>query len=84
MRNFRLRTHASMCIALDEVRRCIHTCRSSQESDPLYICCEKSLQPWIGTYISRCMRSRKSVGRVYIFVPRKLYLWHNYNRVVYE
>ena len=27
--------HLCVDVALDEVRRCIHTCRSSQESDPL-------------------------------------------------
>ena len=52
MRNFRLHTILCVDVALDEVRRCIHTCRSSQESDPL--CEKKSLRPWIGTYISRC------------------------------
>ena len=66
-------------IALDEVCRCIHTCRSSQESDPLYICCEKIVTTMAYRqeriiFPELYMRIRKSVGC--IFVLRKLYLWH--------
>ena len=32
----------------------------------IYICCEKIVRPWIGTYISRCMGSRKSVGCIIV------------------